>query len=249
MTYRDVYFTPEEIAYGIEEAERWGVVTTPEEYTKAVVPDYEGVFLAAEKEATAEQTTRVTGEIVNVMPSSIAPGQPVSLSIDYNAFHPGIVWTWMTRVKVVLDGMSAENTDYHAGSSGSRIGSPLNFNKPMPNRPISGTITLEYLPVIAPTMFTKQPIILDTRKVKILLPEQITPVTPSVPQEARTVSKLDETPIPDTLGRAISETLGISGEPVTIPGTETKVSRTFFYVGIAIAATALIYIFFIKKGK
>lgn len=167
-----------------------------------------------------------TGEIVGVTPSAIAPGEPITLFITYNAFRPGIVAAWRTRIKGTLNGFHANNVNFHTYGKGDRISEPLYFNQPMPNHATKGTITLEEV-----AWWPAKDIALDSRSLTIHIPAEIIPITPKPPSKPG-VTIPDIPFLPDMEG----ETLGIP-------------NKYFLYAGIGCAIAALLYFFvFRKKG-
>ncbi len=88
------------------------------------------------------------GDILAVRPSEIAPGTPIELSIDYNAWADNAVdqlGGWFTRISADIDGVFVDTTDNHTGPDGHRTGSsaPLLMLGTMPDHPITGIVKLE----------------------------------------------------------------------------------------------------------
>ena len=115
-----------------------------------------------------------TGEIVQVTPSSIAPGEPVTLYIAYNAYWPGsLIFPWRTRLSGKLDGFTGENVDVHLRTNTKRTAEPLFFSGAMPNRPITGWIRLEKITEISQYLPFGKVVTLDTRSITINLPQHL----------------------------------------------------------------------------
>lgn len=124
------------------------------------------------------------GEIVQVMPSFIAPGQRIEIYVTLNANYPG-AWPpkgFSARVKAELGGFSGKNDFWSLSDDIVRERALITLSGVMPNRPLTGYVILEGARHTSP--WTHEWIVLDTRKITIGLPKTMETIQP-VPSPAK----------------------------------------------------------------
>lgn len=86
----------------------------------------------------------ISGLITSVYPSQIAPGQPLDLYVDFNAYNDSLYYQlrgWETKVTATLNGYAGSDIQFHYGRDGSRTGQSLQLGT-MPSDDLSGEVTL-----------------------------------------------------------------------------------------------------------
>ena len=128
-----------------------------------------------------EEGARLSGKIISIEPAKVAYGQPIDLSIYFEAYVETI-WEqgrgWDTRLTATINGLSDSDIQNHIGRDGSRT-QTLNLGA-MPNKSISGTIVLEGRGknlLSLPTEWKE----LDRKSISVKVVEVPTPPTPPTP--------------------------------------------------------------------
>ena len=84
----------------------------------------------------------VTGQITQVAPDQIRPGDPIKIYVSYKAISTEGWHQWRTRLVAISGNLKEWNTDYHFGKEGHRDREGLNLGI-MVDYPIQIDITLE----------------------------------------------------------------------------------------------------------
>ena len=87
----------------------------------------------------------LSGIITQVSPTTVDFGEPIDLSIDFNAYCESLYYQirgWETRLFAELDGLADSDTQWHYGRDGSRTRETLNLGA-MPNKNLSGYLVLQ----------------------------------------------------------------------------------------------------------
>lgn len=170
----------------------------------------------------------VTGKIVTVVPSVIAPGQSLNIYVSYEAYFEGVWGFWGTKLSASLDGFADSDTQSHFGPEGRRDDEKLMLGI-MPNRSVSGYVTL-----------SKNGKTLDSRYITIGLPETMPTVTPlppaiiapapAVPDEPKWYEVWKQPVEPSPSAEPFPEPV-----PLVAPPVEVR-KETWLWVGLAVVA-------------
>lgn len=179
----------------------------------------------------------ITGEIVQIAPSSITAGMPIAIQVTFNAYYPGTYRGTHAEIIAKSGTISGGEAFYSVSEKLQREGEKVLLNGVMPTYPIELSVTLRVREYQTPV--TYKWITVDNKVTTIGLPSHLPSVTPKVPPTKPAVT-LPYEPVGATFN-PVTQTFEFPFGTKAPAIPEEK--KTWLWVGAAVVAIAVAALF------
>jgi len=182
-----------------------------------------------------------TGEIIQVMPASLAPGQPIILNVTFRTREDSLLNFNDSYLEGTLGRFTAVAHYTSVTGNLERNSTPLIFNGVMPNSTLSGSLVLKVR--IKDSLITYKIYTVDSKSITIGLPATLDPVTPAYPE-----TPYSPQPVPVNSGPGDVSNVSSTTTPTGTPSGsgagdavgQTQENNSYLYVIAAVAAIAAV---------